>query len=178
MDDCYFCKSCIDGYRAKDLKKIEYQSMTTTTRPIPHVNNVSANISVMRSADILNDLPGNVSADLSGNIPPYLEFAQPLPESLPQLEPHSATETPTESTVSSHEEYLGHSSKFTQPELSNTVRRLNLSKDNAELLGSILKDKDLLATNTKITLYRHRETEFKPFLKKRRTWFSVQMLKD
>lgn len=178
-NDCYFCNIVITGFNTKNKKNIEYPVLTTTRRPILLKDIVPANISVMRSADttgdhsgdFYEDLSGNISvvlpenANTSGDISPYREFAQPLPELLPPSEPHSTTETPTESMVSSHEEFLGHSSKFTQPELNNTVRRLNLSKDNAELLGSILRDKDLLATDTKISLYRHRETEFRPFFK-------------
>lgn len=46
----------------------------------------------------------------------------------PQLDIHSTLETPIPSGSSSGEEYLGHSSIFTQPELNILVRELNLPK--------------------------------------------------
>lgn len=91
----------------------------------------------------------------------------PLPiNDEPDYEFHSTSETPTPSGSSSGEEYLGHSSNFTQPELNNLVRELNLPKRSAELLGSTLKDKDLLAPGTKVTHYRDRDIEFRQFFTK------------
>ncbi|GBM84224.1 hypothetical protein AVEN_94424-1 [Araneus ventricosus] len=47
---------------------------------------------------------------------------------------------------------------------NDLVRDLGLSKDGAELLGSRLKNKNLLTRRTSFSWYRHREMEFTQFL--------------
>ena len=55
---------------------------------------------------------------------------------------------------------------FSQSELNDLVRDLGLSKDAAELLGSRLKNKNLLSPGTSFSWYRHREKEFTQFVSK------------
>lgn len=55
---------------------------------------------------------------------------------------------------------------FSQSELNDLVRDLGLSKDAAELLGSRLKNKNLLSPGTSFSWYRHREKEFTQFFSK------------
>lgn len=50
--------------------------------------------------------------------------------------------------------------QFIQAELNDLVRDLGLSKDAAQILGSRLKDKNVLAPGTTFSWYRHREKEF------------------
>ena len=52
---------------------------------------------------------------------------------------------------------------FSQNELNDLVRDLNLSKSSAELLASRLKEKSLLSHGTRITFYRNRHQEFLRF---------------
>lgn len=52
---------------------------------------------------------------------------------------------------------------FTQFELNDLVRDLGLPKDSAQLLGSRLKEKNLLAVGTSFHWYRSREQEFTPY---------------
>lgn len=52
--------------------------------------------------------------------------------------------------------------QFTQSELNDLVRDLNLPKISVELLGSRLKEKKLLYPCTTFSWYRHREREFIP----------------
>jgi hypothetical protein len=49
---------------------------------------------------------------------------------------------------------------FTQSELNYVIRDLGLPKEKAELLGSRIKEKNLLAAGTSMYLYRSREQEF------------------
>jgi hypothetical protein len=49
---------------------------------------------------------------------------------------------------------------FTQSELNDVIRDLGLPKEKAELLGSRLKEKNLLAAGTFIYWYRSRKQEF------------------
>lgn len=43
------------------------------------------------------------------------------------------------------------------------MRDLNLPQESSELLASGLKGKNHLTTETKVTYYRNRDTEFSPF---------------
>ena len=52
---------------------------------------------------------------------------------------------------------------FSQNELNDLVRDLNLSKSSAELLASRLKEKSLLSHGIRITFYRNRHQEFLHF---------------
>ncbi|GBM63266.1 hypothetical protein AVEN_110949-1 [Araneus ventricosus] len=55
---------------------------------------------------------------------------------------------------------------FSQSDLNDLVRDLRLSKDGSELLGSRLKNKNLLTAGTSFSWYRHREKEFTQFFSK------------
>ena len=54
---------------------------------------------------------------------------------------------------------------FTQAELNDLVRKLDLQKISAELLGSRLKEKNLLAPKTKVSFYRYRKKGLMEFFK-------------
>ena len=54
---------------------------------------------------------------------------------------------------------------FTQAELNDLVRDLDFPKSSAELLGSRLKEKNLLAPETKVSFYRYREKGLIEFFK-------------
>lgn len=56
---------------------------------------------------------------------------------------------------------------FTQCELNDLTRDLNLSKESAELLGSRLKAKNLLAPGTSFSWYRHREKVLLPYFEEK-----------
>ena len=55
---------------------------------------------------------------------------------------------------------------FTQDELNDLSRDLNLSKESAQLLGSQLHDLNLLAPGTTFYWYRNRDEEFRKYF----TW--------
>ncbi|KAI6647804.1 hypothetical protein LOD99_8519 [Oopsacas minuta] len=52
---------------------------------------------------------------------------------------------------------------FSQEDLNDLVRDLDLSKESALLLGSRLKERNLLEARTTFYWYRNREQEFEPF---------------
>jgi hypothetical protein len=52
---------------------------------------------------------------------------------------------------------------LTQGDLNDKVRDLNLPKKQSELLGSRLKEWNLLSINTKVFFFRNRQDEFKSF---------------
>jgi len=53
--------------------------------------------------------------------------------------------------------------KYTQAELNDLVRNLGLSKEGAEFLASDLKRKNLLTKETRVTVYRNREKNFRKY---------------
>ena len=55
--------------------------------------------------------------------------------------------------------------KITQAELNDLVRDLDLPKFSVKLLGSPLKEKNMLAPETKISFYRYREKDLIEFFK-------------
>jgi len=52
---------------------------------------------------------------------------------------------------------------ITQIELNDLIRDLNLSKEKSETLGSRLQEWNLLAKETKISVYSNREQVFLEF---------------
>jgi hypothetical protein len=54
---------------------------------------------------------------------------------------------------------------FTQIELNDIVRDLGLTKEKSEVLGSRLKEKNLLAPGTTFYWFRNREKEFQIFFR-------------
>jgi hypothetical protein len=62
---------------------------------------------------------------------------------------------------------------LTQGQLNDLTRDLNLSKESAQLLGSRLKENNLLASETKFYWYREREKEFRQFFSLDNTTFLV-----
>jgi hypothetical protein len=53
--------------------------------------------------------------------------------------------------------------KFTQSELNDLIRELRLTKEKSELLGSRLREKNMLASGVKFYWYRNREKEFRKY---------------
>jgi len=53
--------------------------------------------------------------------------------------------------------------KFTQSELNDLIRKLQLTIEKSELLGSRLREKNMLASGVKFSWYRNREKEFRKY---------------
>lgn len=137
-DDCYFCMTKIFGYSAKNKNSIVYPNLPSAIRPIPHDDTVP----VPTPPDVLVDVLAEFSSQTSGSEPDEAdEIYQPEEDKSPKL--------------------------FTQGELNDLVRDLNLTKDAAEVLGSRLKSKNLLAPGVAFSWYRHREQEIVSFFKEK-----------
>jgi hypothetical protein len=106
--------------------------------------------------------------------PPSVSLPAPHSDDVPIPHPPtslSECDTITESSSTeksdNDEDFRGvheHSPKlFEQEGLDDLVRDLNLSKQAAELLGSRLRERNLLAPDTTFYWYRHREREFIEF---------------
>ena len=65
---------------------------------------------------------------------------------------------------------------FSQNELNDLVRDLNLSKSSAEFLASKLQEKNLFSDGTRITFYCNWHQEFFYFFLKKKIWCTAQIL--
>ncbi|GFG35237.1 hypothetical protein Cfor_07299, partial [Coptotermes formosanus] len=87
----------------------------------------------------------------------------PVPNPSKKLRTLEAESSATPSESSEESEYgtctHGTPEPFTQTELSDLFRDLNVPKDAAEILGSRLKGKKLLTPETYVTFYRNREKD-------------------
>lgn len=131
--DCYFCLCKLEGFNVKTKDNIKYPDVSSVTKPLTYEDE--------------NILP---------HVPPSHHR---VVDDLCDLE---------DSTDETHEKYDKSylpdeeikSGQFTQTELNDLVRDLNLSKESAELLGSRLKEKNMLDKDTTYYWYRSREKEF------------------
>jgi len=53
--------------------------------------------------------------------------------------------------------------KFTQSKLNDQIKELQITKERSELLGSRLREKNMLASGVKFSWYRNREKEFRKY---------------
>jgi hypothetical protein len=137
IDDCYFCMVNISGYNKKNKSNIIYPNLLSAIRPIPHDPELPVPVPSKAFETILNH---DTSIDSAGNSSNNDEDFQLDTTDAPQL--------------------------FNQFELNDLVRDLALTKEAAEILGSRLKEKNLLAKATTFSWYRNREMEFKQFFSK------------
>lgn len=141
-NDCYFCSVDITGRISKYKKVISYPNLPSAIRPVGH----SVDLPVQEPPYDLNSIITEAFSDVQSeqDEPGDKEF-QCITESLePKL--------------------------FTQTELNGLVRDLGLIIEKAELLGSRLKEKNLLSLGTSIYVCRKREKQFSKFLNKKVIW--------
>lgn len=87
----------------------------------------------------------------------------PVPEKIEDILNSSETESQDNDDDSDFTAGGSEPQLFSQHELNDLVRDLNLPKNSAELLGSRLKEKNLLAPGTSFSWYRNREKVFTPY---------------
>lgn len=137
IDDCYFCMVDVNGINRINHHMWKYPDILSAIRPVPHSDEV-----------------------------PIPTFHQ-----LPEL-----CDDKSNTSDATHEVYKGEDCDyeendvmcsgpqcFSQNELSDLIRDLNLSKQASELLASRLNEKNLLDHGTNITFYRTREKDLLPF---------------
>jgi hypothetical protein len=142
FDDCYFCLVNITGINRKMRSKLTYPNLPSATRPQPQ-----SDIVPIPTASCLTDISegGNKSShsdcdsDRDRDCNSDCDVSSDDPR------------TPPSPTL------------FSQNDLSDMIRELNLSKKSSELLASRLKERHMLSQDTKITFYRHREKNLLPF---------------
>lgn len=137
LNDCYFCRVNTTGFSAKNKHKIVYPSLDSAIRPIPHDESLPVPVPPSDGlASVESDEEHGEGA--YGYNPEFVD---------PDYVPDEDSEPKT----------------FTQSELNDLIRDLNLSKDKAELLASRLKQKHLLAKGVAVTHYRSRNHQLTAF---------------
>lgn len=132
-DDCYFCSCDVKGYNSKWKHSISYPNLPSAIRPIPH----GSDIPVPNPPATLEEIPCSDEDEVV--------IPEPVDESSSDFEDDTEPKP------------------FSQQEVNDLVRDLNLPKDAAELLGSRLKSKNLLSRGVSFSWYRHREKNFVPY---------------
>ncbi|KAJ4446493.1 hypothetical protein ANN_13189 [Periplaneta americana] len=136
-EDCYFCLTKITGFSKKTRSKIEYPNVSSAIRPVP---------------------PGPKLP--VPNPPSQLEELVLPIEQIDDLAQPSTFSDPSYSPEHHKELHL-----IQQCELNYLIRDLNLTKQQDEILGSRLQQWNLLAPDTKISLYRKRHERFSNLMK-------------
>ena len=133
-----YCAVNTKRINRKEKNRLVYPNLEFAIRPIPHGNEIP--VPVFKGLPKLK-LPGSeedqafvLSTDSSEDTVSDVGF--PL-STLPQL--------------------------FSQGELNDLIRDLNLSKESSELLASRLKEKNLFQPGTFITFYRMCHSKFLPY---------------
>ena len=128
--DCYFCTTIISGFTSKLKKSIIYPNLNSAMRPIPH------------SDELLIPKPPT-NFDFDSDI-------ESLDEDIVLLD--------------TDEDYVDKYTRIPhlihQLELNDSVRDLNLTKNQAEILGSRLQEWNLLSDETRISVFRTRQKDF------------------
>ncbi len=131
--DCYFCLTNLKGFNRKNKHHVKYPDVPSVTKPLPH----SSNLPVPEP---------NVTIDTE-----------------PTSDSQSSAAAERDSYMPEEEEEVHQPKPLNQAQLNDLTRDLNLSKESAQLLGSRLRENDLLAPGTTFSWYRNREREFRPF---------------
>ena len=135
-DDCYLYSVNVSGLTSKTIPSIKYPNRPSALPPIPHSNELP--VPVFKALEISDSESDFVPTGDTKDIDE--EFDDPGGfGGIPQL--------------------------FTQADLNDLVRDLDLPKNSAELLASRLKDTNLLAPGTVVSFCRNRERDFVQFFR-------------
>lgn len=138
LDDCYFCLVNVKGFNKKNKQYMKYPSIPSAIRPVPHCDEIP--------------------------VPVFTELAEIDEEALT-----SSTSLSDDDDEEADAEYkpldsfFDQPSLYSQPELNDLIRDLNLPKQSAELLASRLQEKNLLKPGTSVSFYHNREAELRKY---------------
>ena len=135
IDDCYFFIVKCGGrdFNSKTRSKIQYPNLDSAIRPIPHSDQIEVSVftNFRDNSDEDEDVVGS-SSKASASLTSDEEFVSSRSDSKARL-------------------------PFSQADLNDLVRDLDLPKNAAKLLASRLHERNLLTSGTKVTFYRYRE---------------------
>ena len=137
VSDCYFCLTSITRVTAKSKHTVQYPNLPSAMKPVPQ----SAELPVPKPPTNTTLSDSESSDEDGGQANNNMDCGPTFAEACSSNEPHL----------------------LTQGDLNDDVRDLNLSKKQAELLGSRLKCWNLLRQDTKVCFYGEHHEEFKDF---------------
>lgn len=137
--DCYFCLTKSFGFNRKNKSKVRYPEVSSVTMPILHTDGIP-----------FPSPPGSSSG--------VTEESRLISQSDLQIENTKEEISSDEDETDNKEPQL-----ITQSRLNDLVRDLQLSKSKAELLGSRLQQWNLLASETRVSIYRSRSERFSKY---------------
>ena len=152
VDDCSFCLVNVKGFNKKNKQHLQYPNIHSAMRPIPLSDKVPVPI-FNKLLDIDEDqLRSSTSLTNSDDDDEEQDIA--------------------------HETWnAGLVSLYSQSELCDLIRDLNLPKQSAEVLASRLQEKHLLKAGTSVSFYRNREENLTSTFSLMAGLFTVQMLR-
>ena len=134
-NDCYFCTTNIKRLNPNKKTEWYYPELESVRQLIPHSDFFPVPVHTSSSGNSLADSGEFCESDI----------------------------ITVNTNVSEYQACCLTSNQFSQNELSDLIRDLNLSKQASELLASRLKEKNCLTSDTRITAYRIREKSFLPY---------------
>ena len=138
VDDCYFYLVNVKGFNKKNKQHLQYPNIHSAVRPIPHSDKVPVPI-FTKLPDIDEDqLRSSTSSTNSDDDDEEQDIA------------HDAWNA-------------GRVSLYSQSELNDLMRDLNLPKQSAEVLAFRLQEKHLLKAGTNVSFYRNREENLRKY---------------
>ncbi|XP_063219615.1 uncharacterized protein LOC134529442 [Bacillus rossius redtenbacheri] len=141
ISDCYFCLTNTKGVCKKNRHGILYPSIPSAIRPVPHSHTLPVPV-------------------FNGFVSFEDEESESDQEAFDQMYDKMVAESDGSSSDSRQSLTPD---QFSQSELNNLVRDLDLSKKAAELLASRLQEKDLLQRSAKVSYFRKQEQIFVKF---------------
>jgi hypothetical protein len=131
--DCYFCMTNVSGYCKKNKSKIVYPDCRSALKPVLHGSDYP--VPIPPSSDAIDNEESD-TVDNNDSDTGAMEYT---------CDPDSDIKKP----------HL-----ISQAELDDLVRDLTLSKEKSELLGSRLKEWNLLQRGATVAHFRHRHMKF------------------
>ena len=138
VDDCYFCLINVKGFNKKNKQHLQYPNIHSAMRPIPHSDKVP--------------------------VPIFTKLPDIDEDQLRSSTSSTNSDDDDEEQNIAHEAWnAGRASLYSQSELNDLIRDLNLPKQSAEVLAFRLQKQHLLKAGTSVSFYRNREENLRKF---------------
>lgn len=142
--DCYFCMTSTRGFSKKNNNKIVYPNVPSAKRPIPRGEGTSPPVPPINDKMDNKNISGLQSQSSFLSAGTSISSYTLSGSSSPSKEPHL----------------------LKQGDLNDLVRDSGLSKSKAQLLGSRLKQWNLLDKSTRVSYFRTRQENFTSYFSK------------
>lgn len=164
---CISCSTSLTGWYSGKRKCMPFALPMIWRVPTNHATDCYFCLTKVRGINKKNKKT-IVYPDIPSAMRP-VKHSDDLPISKPPMRQPELYQDDDEEASACSDEYNPNAEKlpklFTQDELDDLVRDLELSKASAELLASRLQEKNLLIKGTIISRYRYRDQVFQKFFK-------------